>query len=121
MPNLRKSFHANFAKNLTLVPICIDKSSINSIDKDKGHVYLGMSFLPTNDFDKILLYNINKRMFHIAKYYGWLEVNGNTPIETKLLILDNCGMSALLYGCEAWGDIACIDSKLMPIELKLLK
>ena len=71
MANLKKTFYANFAKHPTLVPMCIDESSINSIDKDKGHVYLGMSFLPTNDIDKILLYDINKRMFHIDKYYGW--------------------------------------------------
>ena len=82
MANLKKTFYANFAKIPPRVPICIDDSSINSIDKGKSHVYLGMSFLPTNDFDKILLYNINKIMFHIAKYYGWLEVNENTPIET---------------------------------------
>ena len=100
----------------------IDKDKgIGSIDKDKGHVYLGMSFLPTDNFDKILMFNINNRMKHIAKYYAWLEITENTPIETKLLVLDNCAMSALVYGCEAWGDLSCVETKLTSAEKKVLK
>ena len=80
-----------------------------------------MIFLPTDDFKKILLANINSRMKHVAKYYAWLEINENRPIETKLLVLDNCVFSALLYGCEARGDVSCIVPKLITVEIQLLK
>ena len=60
-------------------------------------------------------------MKHIAKFYSWLEINENTPIETKLLVLDSCAFSALIYGCEGWGDISCVTSKLLAIEIKMLK
>ena len=80
-----------------------------------------MSFLPTNDIDRIISHNINMRMKHVAKFYAWLEINENTPIETKLLILDNCVLSAILYGCEAWGDISKIEKKIATIEIQMLK
>ena len=80
-----------------------------------------MSFLPTNDLKEILLLNISNRMKNVAKFYSWLEVNENTPIDTKLLVLDNCAFSALTYGCEAWGDVTCIAEKLIAVEIKLLK
>ena len=59
-----------------------------------------MKFLPNDDLKKILLANINSRIKHVAKYYAWLEINENTPIATKLLVLDNCFFTALLYGCQ---------------------
>ena len=102
--------------------IVIEGSSlILSIDVHKGHSYLGMLFLPTDNVDKILTFNINSRMKHVSKYYSWLEINENTPIETKLLVFDNCCLSALVYGCEAWGDLSCIIKKLISLDLKFLK
>ena len=94
-----------------MIPMSFGETSIESIDKDKGHVYLGISFLPTDNFGN----HIGK---HIVKYYAWLEINENTPIETKLLVLDNCAMSALVYGCEAWGDLSCVETKLVSAEKK---
>ena len=93
---------------------------ISSIDKTKGHVYLGMLFIPTNEIRNIVIANINNRMKHIAKYYAWLDNNENTPIETKLLVLDNCCFNALLYVCEVWGDVSYIESRLSTLETKLL-
>ena len=77
----------------------------------KGHKYLGMLFFPTNDINEIMLKNINKRMSNVAKYYAWLELNGETPIDIKLLVLDQCMFNSLLYGIEAWGDISKIEKK----------
>ena len=99
--NVKKTFYAHFSSEPITNPMIIkDNISILCIDEKKGHVYLGMTFLPTDD-----LCNINNRMKHVAKFYAWLEVNENTPIETKLLVLDNCVFSLLLYGCEVWGDL----------------
>ena len=47
-----------------------ENTFISSIDERKGYVYLGMSLLPTNDFSKILIFNINDRMKHVAKLYA---------------------------------------------------
>ena len=120
--NFKKTVYAHFSEHPITTPMIIEGSQpIKSIKVDKGHSYLGMLFLPTNDLKKILLFNINSRMKHIAKFYSWLEVNEKTPIETKLLVLDNGAFSAVIYGCEAWGDISCISDKLVATELKLLK
>ena len=61
-------------------------------------------------------------MKHIAKYYAWLDISENPPIETKLLVLDNCCFNALLYACEVCvGDVSYIGSRLSTLETKLLK
>ena len=60
-------------------------------------------------------------MCYACKFYSWLEVNEETPIETKLLVLDNCIFSSILYAVETWGDIICIEKKLRKIEQKALK
>ena len=60
-------------------------------------------------------------MHNVHKFYGWLEVNRNTPIEVKLLVLDSGVFSALTYGIETWGDISVIKNKLLSIEIKALK
>ena len=43
------------------------------------------------------------------------------PFSIKLLVLDNCTLSSILYGCEAWGDLSHISTRLESIELDLLK
>ena len=80
-----------------------------------------MLFLPTNELIRIIRFNIKNRKKHIAKYYAWLQVNENTPIETKLLVLDSCVLGALLYGCETWGDINELADELRVIEHGLVK
>ena len=92
-----------------------------SIDTDKGHNYLGMLFYPTNDLDKIILNNLSKRKVNVAKYYVWLEFNENTPVDIKLLVLDQCMFTALLYGAKAQGNISIIEKEVCNIELNALK
>ena len=122
VPNVKKTYFCHFASDPVTTTMRIDDSTmLSSVDICKGYTYLGMVFLPTNDVSKILQFNINNRMKHVSKFYGWLDVNANTPIPTKLLVLDNCVFGALLYGCETWGDITCIESKLLAVEMQLLK
>ena len=94
---------------------------IYSIDCNKGHKYLGMLFYPTSDLDTIILNNISKWKVNVAKYYAWLEINDNTPVGVKLLVLDQCMFTSLLYGAEAWGDISIIEDEIRKIEIKALK
>ena len=64
---------------------------------------------------------MKKRCFNIAKFKAWLNINQNTPFSIKMLILDNCTLSSIIYGFEAWGDITQFSNKLSLIELDLLK
>ena len=53
--NVKKTLFGHFSKNPVTAPIHIDDNvSISSIDEKDGYVYLGMIFLPTDDFSKIL-------------------------------------------------------------------
>ena len=92
-----------------------------SIDSDKGHKYLAMLFLPTNELNKMISLNISKIMVNVAKYYDWLEVNDNTPIDIKLLVMDQCMFMSLLYDIETWGDISSFEDQIRKIELDVLK
>ena len=94
---------------------------IQSVDSTTGHKYLGMLFFPTNDLNDIILKNINKRMVNVSKYYAWLVVNEETPVDIKLLVLDQCMFTSLLYGIEAWDDISIIENKILKIELDALR
>ena len=49
------------------------------------------------------------------------EVNDETPIEIKLLVLDNCIFSLILYAVGTWGDIGYTEQKRRLIEQKALK
>ena len=122
VPNIPKTVYCHFSKDPNLTPISIDDNiSISSVDPKKGHRYLGFKFLPTNDFSKIIKHNLDDRKGRVSKFYAWLEDNRNTPIEIKLLVLDNCLFSSLLYSVETWGDISIIEMELRKIELKALK
>ena len=52
---------------------------IDSVNKKDGYKYLGFTFIPTNDLNAIIQQNINDRMFNVAKFKSWLEVNTDTP------------------------------------------
>jgi hypothetical protein len=95
--------------------------TVNSLELGKSAPYLGLHLIHTNKLREIIEFNINKRMFNVAKFKAWLEVNKNTPFGIKLLVLDNCVLAAILYGSEAWGDISFIRKRLETIELDLLK
>ena len=100
---------------------CGDGVKIASLELGKSSPYLGNHLYHTNILHDIILYNINKRMFNVAKYKAWLDVNESTPFSIKLLVLDNCVLNAILHGCKAWGDISALAPKLESIELDLLK
>ena len=122
VPNVKKTLYGNFVENPVTKPMEIGENNfISSIHLEKGHNYLGMIFLLTNDINKILKANIRIRKKQIAKYHAWIEINETTPIETKILVLDNCVLGALLYACETWGNLDEIADELLVIEHELLK
>ena len=98
IPNIPKTKYCHFSENPDTEPLIIDQDTVIKSVDDKGYKYIGMLFYPTSNTDTIMLKNLNKRMGNISKFYGWLEVNDNTPIEIKLLVLDNCMLCAILHG-----------------------
>ena len=121
-PNILKTVYCHFSQNPSVAPIQIDSNIwISGVNISHGHKYLGMKFIPTNNFEEIIKFNLNDRKGKICKFYAWLENNYDTPIEIKLLVLDNCLFSSLLYGIETRGNISCIEKDLRTIEIKALK
>ena len=122
VPNSKKTFFCNFTADPALHPIYLKNNiKINSIKADAGHKYLGMLYYPTNNLKKIIEQNIIKRMSNICKYYAWLDVNENTPVDIKLMVLDQCLLTSLLYRAETWGDISFIEEDIRKIETAALR
>ena len=48
-------------------------------------------------------------------------MNEETPIEIKLLVLDACLLTCILYAVEVFGDISCVEKKLRLAEQKALR
>ena len=120
--NVDKTFFIHMSKNPDTKDItCNHGNILSSLELKKSATYLGMYLYHTNSLKDLIEFNINKKMFNIAKFKSWLEVNENTPIRIKLLVLDNCVLSSILYGFESWGDFSHLAKKLETIELDLLK
>ena len=122
IPNISKTVFCHFSENPVLEPLLVDnETSLSSVNVKDGHRYLGMKCLPSNDMDRIIRFNLNERMINVCKFYAWLEVNEETPVEIKILVLDSCLFNSILYAVETWGDITCIELSLRRTEQKALK
>ena len=122
VPNIPKTVYCHFSENPSLEPLRIDANTeLSSVDPEKGHRCLGVKFLPTIDVDRIITFNIDDRFHNWVKFYEWLEVNEETPIEIKTLVLDNCLFHSILYAAEVFGNINCIEKKLRLAEQKALR
>ena len=112
--NVEKTLFIHMSKTPDTEPILCnnDSVSISSLEPGKSSPYLGEHLIHTHDLHDIIQYNLNKRMFNIAKYKAWLDVNETTPFGIKLQVLDSCVLKAVLYGVEAWGDLSAFFFKL---------
>ena len=122
VPNIPKTVFCHFAERPFTGKLRIDDNTeLSSVDLIKGHRYLGVKFLPTNDIERIIIFNIDDRSQNWCKFYAWLEANEETPIEIKLLVLDACLLSVILYAVEVFGDMSCVEKKLRLAEQKALR
>ena len=122
VPNVPKTVFCHLSDNPYTGKLRInDKIELCSVDADKGHKYLGVKFIPTSDIDKIIKFNHDDRKNNWVKFYSWLEVNEETPIEIKSLVLDNCLFNSILYGYEVFGNIQCVEKELRLAEQKALR
>ena len=122
IPNIPKTVFCHFSGRPFTGKLFVDENTeLSSVSMIKGHRYLGVKFLPTNDVEKIIIFNIDDRFSQWCKFYAWLEVNDETPIEVKLLVLDACLFTCILYAVEVFGDISCVEKKLRLAEQKALR
>ena len=98
-----------------------DTINISSLEIGKSSPYLGFHLKHTDSLEELVKYNLNTRMYNIAKFKSWLDVNENTPFSVKLLVLDNCVLSSIVNGFEAWGNLQPFAECLQTTELRLLR
>ncbi len=98
-----------------------DHISISPVLPKEGYIWLGFWLTPTEDLDKLLQFNLSKKMFVTCKFYSWLKMNEETPFKLKLKTLYCCMFESMIYSCEAWCDISGIVDKLLKVEKKALK
>ena len=122
VPNIPKTVFCHFSSRPYTDKLAIDENTeLESVSTTKGHRYLGVKFLPTIDVNKIIKFNIDERFSQWCKFYSWLEVNEETPVEIKLTVLDACLFLSVLYAVEVFGDISCVEKKLRLAEQKALR
>ena len=120
--NIKKTVYCNFAKNPRLTPLKINETvTLESVNPSAGYKYIGFHVFPTNDVSDMVQRNVNKSMFHFAKFHAWLAVNELTPVDVKLMVYDSCALGAVLSASECWGDIAHIENQLREKELTALR
>ena len=114
--NTKKTKYYNFSAYPESNSICLNNNVIiPCVDADKGNKYLGRLFFPTLNIDILFHKNLDNRMHSIRRFYAWLEINEDTPVEMKLLVLDQCMFTSLLYGIETWGNSKSIEKRILKI------
>ena len=94
---------------------------IEAVDPSVGYSWLGFVLSHADNIPDLVFFNFNKKKLNIAKFYSWLQINRDTPFVIKMRVLYGCMFAAILYSCEAWGDISHIADDLLAIEPKALK
>ena len=90
--------------------------------EDLGYNWLGFRRCQSNVIPDIINFHFNKKIIHVCTFYSWLDVNRDTPIKIKIVVLYNCLFASLLYSCEVWGEIGDkLAEKVLKIEKKALK
>ena len=120
--NVPKTKFMEFSEEPDLTPMTISAdTTVDPVSSDKGYCWLGFWLSYTNNVPSLIKYNLNKKTFYICEFYGWLQANRETPILLKIRVLYACMFAAILYSCEAWGNVDGIKDQLLKIERKALK
>ena len=122
MINVPKTKFMEFSENPDLSAIVISAdTTVDPVSTDKGYCWLGFWLSYADNVACLIKYNLNKKTFHIGEFYGWLQANRETPIILKIRVLYGCMFAAILYSCEAWGNVDEIKEQLLAMERKALK
>ena len=98
-----------------------DEIRIAPVDPLEGYPWLGFHLSYADNIPDLVTYNAEKKKVNIAKFYGWLQINRDTPFMFKMRVLYGCMFLAILYSCEAWGDISHLSEMFLAKERKALK
>ena len=83
--NQSKTMYVHMLKFPCTQPIVCDNGlSIQALKEGELTTYIGMHLIHINSLQELICFNLDKRMFNIAKYKAWLEVNQNT-ISNKMI------------------------------------
>ena len=120
--NIPKTKFMHFSNQPDLSPLHISEETlVEAVNPEKGYCWLGFWLSYQDNVPNLIKYNLNKKTFQICNFYGWLEANQETPIILKLRVLYCCMFAAILYSCEAWGNIDGIAEQILLMERKALK
>ena len=113
----------HLSDNPSLVDLKLDDvTSISAVNPKDGYAGLGFILSYSSDIYSLIVFNLNKKKFNVAKFYSWLQMNESTPFLLKLRVLYGCMFEAMIYSSEAWGgNIDRIADSLLEIERKALK
>ena len=120
--NVPKTQFMEFSNRPDLTPLQISEDTfVDAVNPNKGYCWLGFWLSYADNVPSLIKYNLNRKSFHICEFYGWIEVNQQTPIILKLKVLYSCMFAAILYSCEAWGNIDGIAEQILLTERKALR
>ena len=63
--------------------IISDKLQIKAVNDNEGYNWLGFWLTHTNNVKNLIKFNLKKKMYNIAKFYEWLQLNEDTPFKIK--------------------------------------
>ena len=119
--NTDKTKYMQLVNVPSMEDIVMDNHIMKAVKPEDGYVWLGFILSYTNNVQKLIETNLNKKKFSLCRFYSWLEINETTPIKLKLNVLYSCMFASILYSCETWGNIDNIINELLAIERKALK
>ena len=82
---------------------------------------MGFHLSYAESIPELITYNVEKKKFNTVKFYAWLQINRDTPFMIKMRVLYGCMFTAILYSCEAWGDVRHLGEMMLGMERKALK
>lgn len=110
------------ADNPELGDIVIEgEIAIGAVKPTVGYTWLGFVLSNSSNVQDLIHSNLNKKKYNEAKFFSWLQMNESTPFPLKLRILYGCAFPAMLYSCEAWGDVSSIKESLLLFERKAIR
>ena len=60
-----------------------DNVTLRPIDNN----WLGFWLCNSYNVNEMIKFHLSKKMFHVSSFYSWLDINRNTPIKIKLIVL----------------------------------
>ena len=119
--NIDKTFYLHLSKNPVRLPIYLPGNQTVHHTDNGEHLYLGRLLTTSNDTMQHIKCKLKHRAFNIVKFYPWLDINEDTPIQINTQVLDSCILVAYLYGCECWWKIDLLASSILAEERRILK